>query len=116
MEIDLIHITLFLTAIILFGICSVLTSYIRKKLIPVIVSSEESAELFTRLDTYSNHLQSVYELPTFYGDETLNSLLEHTRNIREYLRRYEEVYSFTQPDLVEVLQEIDKQYAEEEEK
>jgi len=114
MKIDLAHITLFLIAFVLFGVCSVLVTYIRKKLVPIFVSSEESAELFTRLDTYGTHLKSVYELPTFYGDETLSSLLEHTKNLFEYLRRYEEVYSFTQPDLVEILQEIDKQYAEEE--
>ena len=114
MKIDLVHIILLLTTLILLGVCSVLVAYIRKKLVPILVSSEESAELFTRLDTYGNHLKSVYELPAFYGDETLSSLLEHTKNLFEYLRRYEEVYSFTQPDLVEVLQEIDKQYAEEE--
>jgi len=114
MEVDLIHITLFLTSLILFGVCTVLVLYIRKKLVPIFIASEESVELFTRLDTFGDHLKSVYELPTFYGDDTLQSLLEHTQNLFGYLQRYEKVYSFTQPDLADILQEIDKEYAEEE--
>ena len=115
-KIDLVHIILFLVTIVLLGSCSVLIFYIRKKLIPLLISSEESVELFTRLDTYRDHLKSVYELPTFYGDETLKSLLDHTNHLFQYLQRYENIYSFTQPDLIEILEEIDKQYAEEEEK
>ena len=115
MKIDLLHIILFLISIISLGICAVLVTYIRRKLIPVFVSSEESAELFIRLSTYGDHLKSVYNLPTFYGDDTLQSLLEHTKNLFGYLQRYENIYSFTQPDLVEILQEIDEEYAEEKE-
>ena len=115
MKIDLMHIILFLISIILLGSCAVLITYIRRKLIPVFVSAEESVELFTRLSTYGDHLKSVYELPTFYGDDTLQSLLEHTQNLFGYLQRYENIYSFTQPDLVEILQEIDEEYAEEKE-
>ena len=42
-------------------------------------------------------------MPTFYGDETLKGLLEHTNQMVEYLKQYEEIYSFTQPDLEEQL-------------
>ena len=116
MNIDLLHIILGLVALLFAGISSVLYFYIRNKIIPVIVSSEESAELFTRLQTYASHLNTVYELPTFYGDETLQSLLEHTKDLYGFLGRYEDVYSFTQPDLIEILNKVDEEYDKEEKK
>jgi len=66
-------------------------------------ASEEASEIFSMIDSYGEHLGSVYEMPMFYGDETLQGLLEHTKQMIEYLKRYEEVYSFTQPDLEEQL-------------
>ncbi len=116
MNIDLLHITLSLIALLFIGISGVLYYYVRTKIMPIIVSSEESAELFTRLQTYAKHLNVVYELPTFYGDETLRSLLDHTKDFYSFLGRYEDIYSFTQPDLIEVLNKIDEEYDKEEAK
>jgi hypothetical protein len=79
--------------------------YIRENIIKVFVISEEAAEIFTRLDSFREHLKSVYELPTFYGDDTLGGLLEHTRSLAEYFLKYEKIYSFTQPDLLEQLEQ-----------
>ncbi len=115
MNIDLLHIILSLIALLFIGISAVLYYYVRTQIIPIIVSSEESAELFTRLQTYANHLNTVYELPTFYGDDTLQSLLDHTKDLYRFLGRYENIYSFTQPDLIEVLNKVDEEYDKEEE-
>lgn len=82
-----------------------LVSYIRQNIIKVFVISEESAEIFTMIDSFREHLKSVYELPTFYGDDTLGGLLEHTNSVAQYLMRYENVFSFTQPDLLEQLEQ-----------
>ena len=76
------------------------------KLNVVYTASEEVAEIFTLVDTYGEHLQSVYEKPMFYGDETLQGLLDHTKQMMDFLKRYESVYSFTQPDLEEQLSNI----------
>ena len=77
--------------------------------------SEEVSEIFTMLDAYKEHLNSVYEMPTFYGDPTLQNLLEHSKEMVEYIKQYEEVYSFSQPDLEEQLLEASKEYEEYEE-
>ena len=100
-----------LTTIIILSICVAISIginiffylYIKKTLVTVVTASEEASEIFSMFDSYGEHLQSVYEMPLFYGDETLQGLLEHTRNIIDYMKRYEEVYSFTQPDLEEQL-------------
>jgi hypothetical protein len=114
MSIDLLHIILGLIVLLLSGVSSILFLYIRKKMVPILVSSEESVELFTRLQTYAKHLNTVYELPTFYGDETLQSLLDHTKDFYNFLGRYENIYSFTQPDLIEILNKVDEEYDKEE--
>ena len=78
--------------------------YMRKALSRFYVASEEASEIFSRLDAYGEHIQSVYEMPTFYGDETLQGLMNHSKEITGFLKKYENVYSFTQPDLEEQLQ------------
>ena len=112
-----IIILLSLVSVVSLIINVILFIYARRILVPVYNASEEASEIFTRLDAYQEHLQTVYELPTFYGDETLKGLLAHTREIAEYLKQYEEVYSFTQPDLLEQLeaasQELREKYEEE---
>jgi hypothetical protein len=114
MNLDLLHIILVLSCVILMGTSTILFLYIRKAILPVIIASEESSELFTRLQTYASHIKSVYELPTFYGDDTLKSLLDHSQDLFTFLGRYENIYSFTQPDLLETLEKIDDEYNQEE--
>jgi|TARA_R100000149_G_C5867901_1_gene132340 hypothetical protein len=69
----------------------------------IYTASETASEIFTMLDAYEAHLRSVYEMPLFYGDDTLQGLLEHTDQLSSYIKQYEGVYSFTQPDLEEQL-------------
>jgi len=94
-------------SLILFGVSFliniILIRYVRQNIVRVFVISEEASEIFTRLDSFQDHLKSIYELPLFYGDDTLSGLLDHSRSLTEYLERYEGLYSFTQPDLIEQL-------------
>ena len=95
-----------------------LISYIRRNIVKVFVISEESAEIFTRLDSFGEHLKTVYEMPVFHGDETLSGLLEHINALNEFLKKYDGIYSFTQPDLIEQLEsaslELQEKYEQEE--
>ena len=79
-----------------------------KKVNTIYAASEQTAEIFSMMDIYTEHLQSVYEMPLFYGDETLQSLLGHSKEMLDYLKKYEKVYSFTQPDLEDQLQAASK--------
>lgn len=89
--------------------------FIRKTFSRFYTASEEAAEIFSRLDAFKEHLQTVYELPTFYGDETLQSLLEHNKEVLEFIKKYDDVYSFTQPDLEQQLLAASEEYDNEEE-
>tara|TARA_R110002020_G_scaffold136746_1_gene305181 strand:- start:26 stop:388 length:363 start_codon:yes stop_codon:yes gene_type:complete len=96
----------------------VLIAYVRQNIVKVFTIAEEAAEIFTRLDSFQEHLKTVYELPTFYGDETLTGLLEHSKALHEFLNKYEQLYSFTQPDLLEQLEaatiDLQEKYDQEE--
>jgi len=89
--------------------------YIRRVILRVYNASEEASVIFTRLDTFREHLTGVYEMPTFYGDETLSALLTHTKELSEFLGQYENIYSFTQPDLLEQLEAASLEAKEEDE-
>lgn len=45
------------------------------------------------LDNFTKHLDQIYELPTFYGDETLQGLVEHSRDLRDDLIQFQQKYS-----------------------
>jgi len=54
--------------------------------------SDNSSNLLTAVDHYKEHLQKVYELPMFYGDETLRGLLRHTRDLAKDLEDLSEMF------------------------
>jgi|TARA_Y100001973_G_C5208184_1_gene343225 hypothetical protein len=95
----LISVFLFLSLLV----NGILYFYSRRVFFRIYIASEEVSKILTMIDSYENHLKNVYELPSFYGDETLSSLLEHTKDMSKFLKQYDEVYSFTQPDLLEQL-------------
>lgn len=97
-------IILSIACLISVSVNTVLVMYSRNFLSRLISASESVSDLFIRLDAYREHLTSVYELPTFYGDETLKGLLDHTNDLATELTKYEELYSLTQPDLIEQLE------------
>jgi len=96
------------TLSIVFNIISVI--YMRRVLLRVYNASEEASVIFTRLDTFREH-----EMPTFYGDETLSALLQHVKDLTDFLMQYENIYSFTQPDLMEQLEEVSREIQEDDE-
>ena len=77
------------------------------------VVSENITDLVEIIENYRKHLKKVYELDSFYGDETLEFLMEHTKAVREIL---EEQYGSTTliTDPIEYQIEEEKEDAEEE--
>ena len=52
-------------------------------------------EIMSALENFENHLETLYEMETFYGDETLHSVLIHARGITEFLSEFEDVYELS---------------------
>jgi len=63
--------------------------------------SENTIEMLDAVDNYKEHLKGVYELETFYGDQTLQSLLEHSRELVSFLQECEGSYSMTEKEFTD---------------
>ena len=50
-------------------------------------------ELFDNIDEFRGHLAAIHELEMFYGDETLQSLLGHSRSLAEQFQEFQLKYS-----------------------
>ena len=57
--------------------------------------SENVYNLLEIMETFSNHLSGVYELETFYGDDTLKNLLTHAKQVTKEIEVYKEIYTIT---------------------
>ena len=77
--------------------------YIRWLLKTVAVINQEVEQVMTLISDFQGHIKSVYELEMFYGDETLKSLMDHSRSLVATLQ-----------DLDLILNEQDTEYYQEE--
>ena len=60
--------------------------------------SDNIGDLVEIIESYRNHLKDVYQLDSFYGDETLESLMTHTNAVRAILEeQYGDVIALTTP-------------------
>ena len=80
--------------------------YSRRLLVELLSISEELGDIQQMTTNFANHVQSVYNLEVFYGDETLQSLMDHAKSYDEYLSTFERVYSLT-TDIIEEENEVD---------
>ena len=75
----------------------------------VMFFSENLADLDALLDDYASHLTSIYHLETFYGDETLHSLLRHSQELVQQLERFDEIIHLSEEPEEEYMDEEDEQ-------
>ena len=59
--------------------------------------SDTIEDLFVDISSFSKHLQGVYELEMFYGDQTLENLLSHARVLTQEFDKYEDLFSLRDP-------------------
>ena len=91
-----IILSLILTASTLANIGLIL--YVRATLLRLLYVSEELGDLQDMINSFANHVKRVYELEMFYGDQTLQALMEHAISFNEQLETFEFIYSITEED------------------
>jgi aspartate/tyrosine/aromatic aminotransferase len=69
-------------------------------------------EIMQALENFKNHLETLYEMETFYGDETLHSVLMHARGITEFLSEFEDVYELSEELSEELPEEAEEEWEE----
>ena len=84
--------------------------YNRQLLSRISFISNNIDDLMKMITNYRDHLTSVYNMEMFYGDETLQFLLSHTRDLKEMLEEYEDVLYITEP--IEEIEVVDDQQEE----
>lgn len=60
-------------------------------------ANQVSQDLEDMLETVFNledHLRNLYQMETFYGDQTLQSLIDHTKDVVDDIEFYRQKYSF----------------------
>ena len=67
--------------------------YIKKLLEQFHLAASSAAIVAQEIEDYRAHLQSVYELETYYGDRTIKDVLEHTGGLLEEIKGYQEIFS-----------------------
>tara|TARA_R110002074_G_scaffold8412_1_gene34792 strand:- start:1370 stop:1747 length:378 start_codon:yes stop_codon:yes gene_type:complete len=72
--------------------------YLRGVLVRLLSISEELGDLQDMTNSFTTHLKNVYELETFYGDQTLANLLSHAVSYNEQLETFEYIYTLTETD------------------
>ena len=72
--------------------------YARAAIVKLLSIYEEMYDLKEMVDALAVHLEGVYELEMFYGDETLGALMEHARSFNKQLETFEYIYGLIEED------------------
>ena len=62
--------------------------------------NDDIEEMFTKLASFSDHVESIYSLEMFYGDETLASMIDHSRDMLDEINLYRQKF-YLDSDIVE---------------
>ena len=68
--------------------------------------SQNIGDLLELISSYRDHLKSIYQLDTYYGDNNIKFLFDHTRSLITIIEQeYSDVTSLTDPLEVEFEEE-----------
>ncbi len=81
--------------------------YARNAILQLLSVSEELGDLKEMANSLAEHTKQVYELEMFYGDDTLQHLMDHARSFNEYLDTFEYIYSLTEEEEQTEIKEIE---------
>ena len=70
--------------------------YARAAISRLLFVSDELGDLQNMINNFAKHLSDVYELESFYGDPTLQYLLDHAVSLNEQLETFEYIYTLTE--------------------
>ena len=87
--------TLFLVSFILNLI---LIWYIRKLISQLYLFTDEVYKLEEHFDAFDKHLGGIYELEMFYGDDTLDGLISHSKDLLNKVSQFRESFSLEEEE------------------
>ena len=69
--------------------------YLRKTLTKLLFVSDNIGDLLIQLDEFGEHLNSIHSMEVFYGDDVLQGLLKHSKELLSEIENYKDIYSLT---------------------
>ena len=55
--------------------------------------NENFQKVSVSIEEYRTHVEALYQMPMFYGDENLQKLIDHSRDVRQDLLDFQNRYS-----------------------
>ena len=92
---------LIISLVISVALNGLLLWYIRKMLSKLLYVSDSIGSLLVSAKNFSNHLDGLHAMEMYYGDETLGALIEHSKQVIEDIKEFEDIYELTNEGLVE---------------
>lgn len=84
--------------------------YARSAISRLLYVAEELSDLKMMVDSFSTHVSSLYEMEMYYGDQTLQELVDHAQSFNEQLRTFEFIYTLMEADEIEEeIEQIEKE-------
>lgn len=87
-----LEMVLLLMVIVSIAINVVLFLYSRNVTAKLARIADEIYDLRQAATSFASHVKSVYELEMFYGDQTLQALMNHAGDFRDYMGEFDYVY------------------------
>ena len=72
--------------------------YARAAIVRLLMVSEELGDLQDMINSFARHTKNVYEMDMFYGDQTLQGLMEHAHSFNEQMETFEFIYKLTEEE------------------
>tara|TARA_R110000824_G_scaffold14605_3_gene62091 strand:+ start:4899 stop:5327 length:429 start_codon:yes stop_codon:yes gene_type:complete len=79
-------------------VITILCWYIKKLTAELKTISNDFDDFYSKLDKYENHLNEIHGMEMFYGDETLQGLIKHSRGMINDIYDFQEKYFLEKED------------------
>ena len=76
----------------------VLVWYIRKLISQLYLFTDEVFKLEEHFDAFGKHLGGIYELEMFYGDDTLDGLIRHSKDLLSKVSQFRQSFSLEEEE------------------
>jgi len=76
--------------------------YVKNALQASKLLEEDVTDVMGKINNFSNHIENIYELEMFYGDENLESLLTHSRQLINDFIDFQENYYDVEVEDIEI--------------
>ena len=87
-----LEMVLSLVLLVSLGINILLFVYSRNVAQKLVLISQEIDDMRAAVTSFAIHLKNVYEMEMFYGDQTLQALMNHASSFRDYMDEFDFIY------------------------